>query len=58
MVVHTCNPSTWEAEAGGPGVLDQLSYIARPSLKKKKKKKEKQRGTVKILGKRSFSAPS
>jgi hypothetical protein len=22
MVVHTCNPSTQEAEAGGSGVLD------------------------------------
>jgi hypothetical protein len=23
MVVHTCNPSTWEAEAGGLKVQDQ-----------------------------------
>jgi hypothetical protein len=24
MVEHTCNPSTWEAEAGGLVVQDQL----------------------------------
>jgi hypothetical protein len=28
VVVHACNPSTWEAEAGGFGGYRPLSYIA------------------------------
>jgi hypothetical protein len=44
MVVHTCNPSTWEAEAeagrsevlGQPGLYNKILF-----QKKKKKEKEK-----------------
>jgi hypothetical protein len=49
MVVHTCNPSTQEAEAGRSGVLGcpelhiklqaSLDYKVRPYLKKKRKEK-------------------
>jgi hypothetical protein len=56
MVVHVCNPSSWEAEAGGLKVQGQLwlhgefkgslGYIMRCYLKKTKKegkgKKEKE----------------
>jgi hypothetical protein len=37
VVVHTCNPSTWEVEAGGSWVQGQLGYIARPCLENKTK---------------------
>jgi hypothetical protein len=47
MVLHNCNPSTWEAEAGGlwvwgqPGLYSKfqasLEYILRPCLKEGKK---------------------
>jgi hypothetical protein len=33
MVVHACNPSTWEAEAGGSQVQNQ-------SISKEKKRKK------------------
>jgi hypothetical protein len=39
VVVHACNPSTWEDEAGGSRALASLGYTARPYLKRKKKKK-------------------
>ena len=31
VVVHACNPSTWEAESGGSGFMASLSYLVRPS---------------------------
>ena len=31
MVVHACNPSTWEAETGGSGFVASLSYLVRSS---------------------------
>ena len=31
MVVHTCNPSTWEAETGGSRLMASISYLGRPS---------------------------
>jgi hypothetical protein len=34
VAVYTCNPSTWEAEAGRSWVKDNLGYIAEPCLKK------------------------
>jgi hypothetical protein len=37
IVVHACNNSTQEAEAGLL-ILGSLSYISRPYLRKKKKK--------------------
>ena len=44
MVVHACNPSTWEAETGGSQVRDQprqlseaLSNLARPCINIKNK---------------------
>jgi hypothetical protein len=36
VVVHACNPSTWEADAGGLGVQAQPDYIVRPCLKQNK----------------------
>lgn len=30
MVVHTCNPSTWEAETEGPGVQGQPGLFNEP----------------------------
>ena len=30
MVVHACNPDTWEAETGGSGFVASLSYLVRP----------------------------
>ena len=30
MVVHACNPSTWEAETGGSEFTASLSYLVRP----------------------------
>ena len=60
MVAHACNPSIWEAEAGGflssrPGLQsefqDSQSYTEKPCLKKKTKtktKKQKQKTTTKI----------
>jgi hypothetical protein len=41
MVVHTCNPNAWEAEAGGWQVGGQPSYMATPCLRKTKAKKVK-----------------
>jgi hypothetical protein len=38
MVVHTCNPSNWEAKRGSHEMEASLGYIAKPCLKKKKKK--------------------
>jgi hypothetical protein len=38
MVAHTCNPSTWEAEAGGSKFRASPSYILRPCLKNKTNK--------------------
>jgi hypothetical protein len=32
MVVHNCNPSTWEAEAGDHIFDANLGYITRPCL--------------------------
>jgi hypothetical protein len=37
MLAHTCNPSTWDAEAGRLRVQG-LHYIATPCLKKRKKR--------------------
>ena len=31
VVVHTCNPSIWEAETRGSWLADSLSYLVRPS---------------------------
>jgi hypothetical protein len=39
MVVHTCNASTWEEEAGVLQVQGQATYIMRPWLKNKNKKR-------------------
>jgi hypothetical protein len=37
VVVHTCNPSTKEAEAGGSGIPGQpRTHIVKPFLKKEK----------------------
>jgi hypothetical protein len=47
MVVHTCNPSTWEAEAGRSEVLGQpglYNNILFQKKKKKRKRKESQLG--------------
>jgi hypothetical protein len=44
MVVHICNPSTWEAESGGPQYEAILIYIARTCLKKRKKERERKEG--------------
>jgi hypothetical protein len=38
MVVHTYNPSTLEAKAGGLQAEASLGYIVRPCLKEKEKK--------------------
>jgi hypothetical protein len=37
-MVHTCNSTTWEAEAGGLQFEARLDYIARPCLKIKKRR--------------------
>jgi hypothetical protein len=37
MVVHACNLSTWEVEAGASVFKASLGYVARPCLKKKRK---------------------
>jgi hypothetical protein len=34
MVVHTCNPSTWEAKAGGFRIIDQLGLCSETLLEK------------------------
>jgi hypothetical protein len=39
MVLHICNPSSWEAKAGGLDVGGSLDYVARPCLKKTQKQK-------------------
>jgi hypothetical protein len=54
--VHTFNPSTWEAEAGGflskgqPGLQsefqDNQGYTEKPCLKKLKKEKKKERKSL------------
>jgi hypothetical protein len=47
MVVHTYNPSTWEAEAGGlslkskPGLQSESKSLYSPTPQKKRKEKEK-----------------
>jgi hypothetical protein len=46
MVVHACNHSTQEAEAGGSCIWDSLDYAVRLFLKKKHKQQEKLRGKV------------
>jgi hypothetical protein len=42
VVAHAFNPSTWEAEAGGPGLQsefqDSQGYTEKPCLEKPKKK--------------------
>lgn len=42
MGAHTCNPCTWEAKAGEPGLhskfSDSLDYIKRHCPKKKNQK--------------------
>jgi hypothetical protein len=41
MVVHACNPSTWEAKAGEPQTLGQpVLYKQDPVSEKEKKKRE------------------
>jgi hypothetical protein len=42
VVVHACNPSTWEAEAGGSQVQACLGYIVRPYLNKSNQTKQLQ----------------
>jgi hypothetical protein len=41
MLVQTCNPSTWEAEAGGSQVPRQLEQHSE-SLSRKRKKRERE----------------
>jgi hypothetical protein len=43
MVVHACNPSTWEAEIEGSQVRGQTGLHDEIILKKRKKKKEGER---------------
>jgi hypothetical protein len=43
MVVHTCNPSTWEAEAEDLEFKASLGYRVKPYLKKPKENKLCQR---------------
>jgi hypothetical protein len=38
VVMHACNPYTWEVEAGGPRVLGQLGLHSETLSQKKKKK--------------------
>jgi hypothetical protein len=38
VVMYTCNPKTWEAEAGGFQVGDQLDYKVDPVSKNQKAK--------------------
>jgi hypothetical protein len=33
MVVHACNPSTWEADTGGSQLEVSLNYTEKPCLK-------------------------
>jgi hypothetical protein len=41
-VIHTYNPSTWEADEGNRCEFQaSLGYIARPYLKKEKEKRKK-----------------
>jgi hypothetical protein len=40
MMLHVCNLSIWETEAGGSSVHDSLDYIACPCLKKQKNNAE------------------
>lgn len=36
MVLHACNPSTWQVEVGGPGVTESTAWATRdPVLKNK-----------------------
>jgi hypothetical protein len=44
MVVHTCNPSPWEAEWEDLEFKVILGYIARPCLKNKTKQNKKKSG--------------
>jgi hypothetical protein len=56
-VVHSCNPSTWEAEAGGSQTPGQLCYIARDlvskhtqkNVREKKQEKGRQRKKKMVL---------
>jgi hypothetical protein len=41
IATHVCNPSTWEAEAGGSRVPASLGYIVRHCLKNKNKQTNK-----------------
>jgi hypothetical protein len=58
-VVHTFNPSTWEAEAGQPGLQsefqDSQGYTEKPCLEKNKTKqnktKQKKCPTSLVMGK-------
>jgi hypothetical protein len=40
MVMHFCNPSTWEGKGGGSQVLGQPGLHSKMHLKKKKKKRQ------------------
>jgi hypothetical protein len=56
MVVHDCNPSTWEVEAGGwrvPGHPGPLSEIL---SKKQKQKKDKEMILIPLSSERSSCA--
>jgi hypothetical protein len=41
MVAHTCDPSTWEAEVGGSGVLDHPGLHEKTLSQKSKQTKAK-----------------
>jgi hypothetical protein len=55
MVVHACNPSTQEADAGGYEFKASMNYVMRSCLKKERKRtkerKEGRKGGRKILQK-------
>jgi hypothetical protein len=44
VVVHTCNPSTWEVEAGESQVQGQSGLPDESCLKKKEQRKEGREG--------------
>jgi hypothetical protein len=48
MVAVTCNPSTWEVEAGGLKVKSTWATSQDPISKKKKKKKQRKKQTSTI----------
>jgi hypothetical protein len=43
-VVHTCNPSTWETEAGGSEVRGQTGIHGKILSQKQQKKENKEKG--------------